>query len=132
MQSRWLYFTKEELSCHGSCSRCAGTDNNMNPEFMNKIVKLRKLCGFPLKLKSGYRCPDRNKKISKTGENGPHTTGKAVDILVYGTQAYIILMLALELNFTGIGIHQKGPIEKRYIHLDWSIPGKKRPKIWTY
>lgn len=132
MQSRWVHFTKEELSCNGSCSRCSGTDNNMNPEFMNKIIKLRKLCNFPFKVISGYRCPDRNKEISKTGENGPHTTGKAVDILVYGPKAYLLLMLALQLDFTGIGIHQKGPASKRYIHLDWNIPGKKRPKIWTY
>ena len=68
MQSRWVHFTKEELSCNGSCSRCSGTDNNMNPEFMNKIIKLRKLCNFPFKVISGYRCPDRNKEISKTGE----------------------------------------------------------------
>jgi|TARA_R100001530_G_scaffold13091_1_gene12130 uncharacterized protein YcbK (DUF882 family) len=132
MQSRWLYFTKEELSCHGSCSRCAGTDNNMNPEFMNKVVKLRKLCNFPLKVRSGYRCPDRNKEVSKTGLNGPHTTGKAIDVLISGPEAYLLVLLAMELNFTGVGIHQKGPVGKRHIHLDSGIPGKKRPKIWTY
>ena len=104
----------------------------MNSEFMNKVVKLRKLCNFPLKIISGYRCPDRNKEVSKTGENGPHTTGKAIDILAHGPQAYVILLLALQLDFTGIGIHQKGPVEKRHIHLDWDISNKKRPNIWTY
>tara|TARA_R100001082_G_C4351326_1_gene154679 strand:+ start:630 stop:1028 length:399 start_codon:yes stop_codon:yes gene_type:complete len=132
MKSCWKSFTKEELSCTGACPSCFGTDENMNVEFMNKVEELKKLCSFSFKIKSGYRCPYRNNEISKTGLNGPHTTGKAIDILVSGTEAYLVLMLALQLGFTGIGIHQKGPKKERHIHLDWGISDKERPKIWTY
>ena len=132
MQSSWVHFTKAELSCTGACPRCSGSDSHMNSEFMDKVVKLRKLCNFPFEVRGGYRCPDRNKEISKTGLNGPHTTGKAIDISISGPEAYLLVLLAMELNFTGIGIHQKGPIGERHVHLDSGIPGKKRPKIWTY
>jgi zinc D-Ala-D-Ala carboxypeptidase len=132
MKSRWEHFSKDELSCTGACPRCSGSDSNMNAEFMAKLVKLRKLCGFSFPITSAYRCPDRNKEVSKTGANGPHTTGKAIDILASGPEAYVLVMLALQLNFTGIGINQKGPHNKRFIHLDYNLEGKARPRIWSY
>ena len=132
MKSRWEHFSKQELSCTGACPRCSGSDSNMNAEFMAKLVKLRKLCGFSFPITSAYRCPDRNKEVSKTGLNGPHTTGKAIDIQISGPEAYVLVMLAIQLNFTGIGVNQKGPHNKRFIHLDWNREGKARPRIWSY
>lgn len=131
MKSKWEYFSKEELSCTGNCAHCSGSDELMNNEVMQDLVKLRKLCGFPLPITSAYRCPARNSEVSGTGKTGPHTTGRAVDIHVYGPKALVVIGMALKLGFTGIGVNQKGPINKRFIHLDKGLPDK-RPNIWSY
>jgi hypothetical protein len=71
--------------------------------------------------------------VSTTGFDGPHTTGKAADILVYGEDALLLLKLALARGFTGIGISQKGDIHSRFIHLDiLAQPDYPRPFLWSY
>lgn len=102
----------------------------MDNGFMFKMVELRRACGFPLRVTSAYRCPERNKEVSSTGLTGPHTTGKAIDIAVDREQAYIVLYHAFKLGFTGIGVKQKG--SSRFIHLDWNLEGKPRPTVWSY
>ena len=124
--SEYQYFRNEELQCHGD--NCCGGQASMDPSFMKSIVALRKDVGFPFPVTSAYRCPLHNSKVSSTGENGPHTTGMAMDIAVSREQAAELLEAAiLSGNFTGVGINQKG--NHRFIHLD-SIPGMKR--IWSY
>lgn len=122
---RWPNFTQDELSCHGS-GAC-----EMNEAFMDKLQELRDLYGKPMIVTSGYRSPAYNAKVSGTGTTGPHTTGKAADIAVSGMDAYLLAQLAFKMNFTGIGISQKGP--KRFIHLDMlAPPAFPRPAVWTY
>ena len=126
--SGYQYFTVEELSCHGE--DCCHGQASMDPEFMPKIVTLRRELGFPFIPSSAYRCPLHNSRVSKTGETGPHTTGRAIDILCCYDQAVQLLEAAiLSGMFTGFGLNQKGDPEDRFIHLD-DIPGPKR--IWTY
>lgn len=99
----------------------------MDGEFLNNLDDLRHECGFPFVITSGYRTPEYNNEISSTGLNGPHTTGKAVDIAASRGNALMLLENALNMGyFTGIGINQKG--DKRFIHLD-SI---ERVALWTY
>ena len=122
------HFTKEEMQCHCGCGKC-----DMNLDFMDKLETLRVMYGQPIIISSGYRCPVHNNNISSTGSKGPHTTGKAVDIKVYGTDAYNLLKFAFHYGFTGIGIMQKGPRDGRFIHLD-TVDSEKapRPWIWSY
>ena len=96
---------------------------------MDKIQKLRELVGLPLPVTSAARCPKHNSRVSKTGLQGPHTTGRAIDLQVDRENAYKVLKTALEMGcFTGIGIQQKGT--GRFIHLDDLKDG--RPTIWSY
>jgi len=92
-----------------------------------------------LRISSGFRCvlhPIEQKKNNP----GPHTTGKAADILTAGSATHgIILELGQTYNhdepyFAGIGLSQKGPLEDRFIHLDACIaaPWRPRPHVWTY
>ena len=106
----------------------------MNPAFMNKIQEIRDEIGVPLPISSAYRCPEHNERVSKTGRNGPHTTGKAVDIAVSGPVALAVVGLALEKGIGGIGVSQKGPHKQRFIHLDVIEPSSRspRPTIWSY
>lgn len=125
---RWPNFTPEELACKG--------DNSLKLDegFMDRLQKLRETLGFPLSVSSGYRSPEYNAKVSDTGESGPHTTGHAVDLLISGERAFKVMRSATQLGFTGIGISQKGPHDKRFLHLDdlahdGQIP---RPTVWSY
>lgn len=99
--------------------------------FVRMLDELRSRLGFALVISSGYRTPSYNQQIATTGANGPHTTGKAADILIRGVRAHQLLKVAFELGFTGIGINQKGQMESRFIHLD-TVEGPLRPAIWTY
>jgi zinc D-Ala-D-Ala carboxypeptidase len=119
------YFTREELQCKCGCGGLPEED------FIYKVEKLREKARFPFPVSSGYRCSDYNDRVSSTGRNGPHTTGRAIDILVNRGQAYTLLVLALP-EFTGIGVSQKG--QGRFVHLD-DLPNKEgqpRPTIWSY
>ena len=124
--SGYQYFNLSELACKGE--NCCNGQASMDIEFMPKIVALRRELGFPFVVTSAYRCPLHNSHVSSTGENGPHTTGRAIDIAVSREQAVQLLESAiLSGSFTGIGLNQKG--EHRFIHLD-DIPGPQR--LWTY
>lgn len=121
MDSRWQYFTEEEL----------GNSDKMDNDFMSSLVLIRRLAGFPFIVTSAYRTPEHNAEISTTGLIGPHTTGKAADILISGERAFTLLKLALTNGFTGIGIKQKGPYKGRFIHLD-TVASDLRPRCWSY
>ena len=66
--------------------------------------------------------------MSSTGVDGPHTTGRAIDISVNRNEAITVLNAALFLGFTGIGVNQKG--NSRFLHLD-NLEAN-RPTIWSY
>lgn len=118
----WKFFKLSEFAC----KHCG--QNMMNPGFIDKLDAIRKEVGFPLRVTSGYRCPLHNQKVSSTGPNGPHTTGRAVDLAVDRERALKLLAAALKGGFTGFGIQQKG--SERFIHLDDLEDG--RPTIWSY
>lgn len=123
--SGWRYFPRHELAC-----KCCG-EMHMHPGFMRKLVELRDKAGFPFPVTSAYRCPNHNQRVSSTGINGPHVTGRAVDIAVSRERALWIVSYAVEYGFTGLGISQKGT--SRFIHLDdLQAPDYPRPSIWSY
>lgn len=121
------YFTKHELECKCGCGK-----EDMSEEFMLKLNALRAAYGKPMYLSSGYRCTSYDDSVSKKGR-GAHTTGRAVDVLVYGKDAYNLLSLALFMGFTGIGVSQNGAHNTRFIHLDdLGMNYGNRPWAWSY
>lgn len=119
--SCWQYFSDHELACR-HCGQC-----RMHPLMMEKLVRVRQAYGRPMIVSSAYRCPEHNAAVSSTGLTGPHTTGRAVDIVVYGEHAVELLYIALVNGFKGIGVQQKGPHAKRFLHLD-----DIRARMWSY
>lgn len=120
------YFSITEFAC----KHCG--ENKIDFTFVELLDDLRHKYGKPLRVSSGYRCPDYNAKVSSTGRAGPHTTGRAADLAVDRGDAYRVLKIALEIGFTGIGVKQKGT--GRFIHLD-NLPnlvGQPRPTVWSY
>ena len=103
----------------------------MDAEFMEVLEEIREAIDIPLFVTSGYRCPAYNAMISRTGLAGPHTTGKAVDIMISGRSAYNLVSVGIYHGIQGVGVHQKGSFGKRFIHLD-RIFSEVRPRIWSY
>lgn len=119
------FFTEEEFKCKhtGLCE--------MNEQFMEKVLALRKAYNKPIRISSGYRDKKHPIEAVKT-TSGAHTTGNACDIAVSHAEAFEILSIAMSLGFTGIGVQQKGA--GRFIHLD-DLPNSKvftRPTVWSY
>ena len=120
------YFTQDEMACP-CCGRC-----DMDLDYMMRLDWMRRNCGFPIPVNSGFRCSDYDKTIRGAGV---HPTGHGVDLGIYGYRAYKVLSLATRAGFTGIGISQKGPRPSRFVHLDDlpEIPGvRPRSWIWSY
>lgn len=101
---------------------------------MDILQAIRTELGFPLPVSSGYRSPAHNNEVSDTGKFGPHTSGMACDILVYGDRAHALLKAAMKHGIKGIGISQKGNPSTRYIHLDIceNTIATPRPNLWSY
>lgn len=126
------HFAPHEFACQGRS--CCGGMELMEHDFMLRLDAVRKAFGRPLIVSSGYRCAAHNDAVSSTGRTGPHTTGQAVDLAVFGRDAYALMRLAYEFDFTGIGQKQHGPHGQRFVHLD-TLPdaaGQPRPWPWTY
>ena len=128
MHTRWKYFSEDEL-------RCQGTGQiNMNETFMERLIELREKLNKPMVISSGYRSEAHNIAIGGS-KNSAHLKGCAVDVVCSGHLAYEIVKLAMELEFSGIGVKQNGVHAKRFIHID-TMPRHSiispRPWIWSY
>ena len=126
--SRFNYFSEKELQCRCGCSL---GEMEMDKTFMQKIIKIREQSGIVMPASSAIRCATHNNNVSSTGFNGPHLTGRAIDIRIYGERAMRLLEWAINVGITGIGISQKGTMADRFIHFD-DLNTNPRPWIWSY
>ncbi len=127
------HFNEDELRCKCGCGRMEFSDMAID-----WLEKLRVNFGGPIRINSGYRCPEHNAAVSSTGLNGPHTitthNNVTVDISEVGGEALDLVHEALKLGFTGVGVKQKGSHSGRFIHLDRIVPGARQPRpyLWGY
>ena len=121
---------QKEMTC-----KCGCGESNMDEDFMERLQLLRaewyKENTRVLKVNSGFRCKDhpieRRKKIV-----GPHTKGKAVDILISGKDATRLFKMAKK-YMSGIGYNFKGGSRSHYLHVDSLTPQEaERPAVWNY
>jgi len=112
------YFKEDEFKC----KHCG--EASMDKEFIKKLDELRDTLDAPLTVTSGYRCPAHNAAVSTTGNTGPHTTGKAADLICAPEHIRNLLTLAV-LQFPGVGVNLKGT--GRFIHVD-----DLKPRAWSY
>ena len=133
--SKWENFTEEELTCPCGCGR-----QEMDDIFMQEMVERRKECGFAWPVTSGFRCPEYNDEIyvrrgfeKGAHLSGPHTTGRAMDILLSRKKADIAdRSVVISGIVTGRGWKQHG--KNRFLHFD-NLPnadGQPRPTIFSY
>jgi uncharacterized protein YcbK (DUF882 family) len=118
----WVNFKPEEVSC----SHCG--ELKIHEDIMDLLQEARGVLG-PLSITSGYRCSEHNSNVSSTGANGPHTTGKALDIAVKNSQHRKELITYFAPKVQGLGI------AKSFIHIDllYEEDGfEGRPNSWVY
>ena len=121
-QQDWCNFTPDEVKC----SHCG--ELKINSDIMDLLQQARNDLG-PLSITSGYRCSEHNNNISSTGPNGPHTTGKALDISVKDSKHRKELITYFAPKVTGLGI------AKSFIHIDLLNADdgfEVRPNSWVY
>jgi len=128
-----MMLTKNFSVAELECSCCGLAD--MDPDFMKILQNIRDEMKRPLKISSGVRCAKRNAEVSSTGSNGPHVPREngtaASDILIAGADALRLIDIARKHGVSGVGISQRGPHNKRFIHID-TITDHPRPTMWSY
>ena len=119
------YFTYESDRML-ACSCC--NSERMSLTFLDMLDQIRADVGEPFIVTSGYRCPRHNKKVSSTGETGPHTTGCAIDIKADSRLRFLIIKSAIKHGITRIGV------ARTFIHLDSldELQGFPSPRVWSY
>ena len=131
---RFPNFSASEFECQGK--NCCGHSEEMDSNFISMLQQLRDQMGWPIIIFSVYRCPKHNNDVSSTGRAGPHTTGRAVDIAVVGSNTLSLLATAIAVvGMTGIGVKQHGVHSRRFIHLDILKDHETkgpRPWLWSY
>lgn len=93
----------------------------IDDELMEKLVKLRELCGKSIVVTSGYRCEAHNKKIGGH-PNSSHIKGLAADLVCAGMNIKDFNAL-VEKVFNNIGIANS------FTHVDVREGG---PRRWKY
>ena len=99
---------------------------------LNVLQPLRDAWGKPLKINSGYRCPELNKIVSRAS-NSQHKKGEAADVA--SDNPYELAKMAKELNlpfdqmilyptFVHFSHKLKGP-QRGYVGYNKSYKGKK-------
>lgn len=114
------YFRLEEFNC----THTGTGGENMDPEFLENLDRLREICGFPFRITSGWR--DATHPVEARKEKpGTHQQGIAADIAVTNSVDRLTLVReALKMDsFNGIGIGDG------FVHLDGR---KTTPVMWTY
>ncbi len=74
-------FSKSEFDCSCGCDMPKDVLNNVQ-KVANQLQMLRNVVGIPIKINSGYRCPDYNDNVVKGAKNSQHKLGKASDITI--------------------------------------------------
>jgi uncharacterized protein YcbK (DUF882 family) len=119
------YFKTKEFIC--SCGKCK--DQFISPQLIEKLDEVREKFGKPIKITSGYRCPEHNVAIGgKVGSS--HVSGLAADIQpVLLTLDDLDLLYEICYNvFDNVGDGRN----KNFIHVDVREPKKTGKRHWLY
>lgn len=122
-------FSEKEFKCRET------GELKIDTRLLETLQEIRTSYGRAMNVTSGYRSAAHSverRKIDRGGKPGSHNKGFAADIQCSGEEALKLLRIALDHPMIkGIGIQQKGPHDKRFLHFDIMEEGP-RPNIWSY
>tara|TARA_R100001460_G_scaffold14978_3_gene33359 strand:- start:771 stop:1124 length:354 start_codon:yes stop_codon:yes gene_type:complete len=102
-----------------------GSGSNMNKEILHMLDAARKIYGKPMRINSGFRTKDHNKKVGGV-ELSSHLKGLAADIACSSSRDRFEMTKALlEVGFKRLGV------ANTFIHVDVD-KDKSQNVIWTY
>jgi len=122
--SRYPNFNASEFDCSVTGK------NDMRPEFLELLQRIRTEYGRVMNINSGYRDKTHPLEIRKA-RGGTHTLGLACDVAVEGENTLDLLSICLNRGIRRIGIKQKAG-ESRYIHIDLGHKYGFPKAIWSY
>ena len=102
-----------------------GSGQMMDKDFLNLLDLAREKFDKPIRINSGFRSEQHNKKVGGT-ESSSHLKGLAVDIACKKSRdRFELINIFLDLGINRIGI------ANNFIHIDVD-PNKSPNVIWTY
>lgn len=103
-----LNFNSTEFDCHGKdCCSETQIDENL----INFLQKIREYFNKPIRINSGYRCPQHNKKVGGATRSN-HMYGQAADISISGIKPIKVARYAESIGVPGIGVYNT------FVHID--------------
>lgn len=126
------YFTIDELT-RSAKAKELGIDNTPNPEItkrlnelMNLLDKIREAYGKPIRVTSGYRCPELNKAV-KGSKTSQHLRGEAADLVPYDKDTLRLFNVTKDLidkeqMTVGQLIWEYGDRKPRWVHVSLPAP----------
>jgi len=84
---------------------------DIDMRLVRELQKLRDFIGKPINITSGYRTPERNKRIGGSSKS-KHMEGIAADIYVDGMSVEELYYIVKHFQFNGIGIYNY------HVHVD--------------
>jgi len=103
------YFSIEQDPVLFICQETS--EQGIDPNFVESLDELRRRCGFPFIITSGFRSEHHSIEVLKD-EPGEHNKGAADIWCINSHKRYIILSHAFEMGFAGIGV------DGDFIHVD--------------
>ena len=96
------HFTLKEFACHDGQDFVA-----VDPRLVELLENIRKRCGAPVVITSGYRTPSYNRTLKGSAAQSKHLFGMAADIKVKGYSPEQIAAIAEDFlgSSGGIGIY---------------------------
>ena len=128
------YFTLTELT-RSATGQKAGIDNTPTPQAIanlqilveNTLDPLRELWGRPLRVNSGYRCPELNRLVNGSS-NSSHMSGCAADITTGSREGNKILwsmLVSSDIPYSKIIDEQ----DLAWIHVSYIRGNNRREKL---
>lgn len=105
---------------------------NLNSLRTNVLNPVRQMCGFPIKISSGYRSKALNQEV-KGASNSQHLTGNAADLAPSnskGTLAQIFAACASLGNYDQLIVEQDSKGNK-WVHVSY-VPTGARKQMMSY